>query len=129
MTQRTNYSSGTKWESTVGYSRAVKVGKQIFVAGTTAVDENGNVVGEGNAYEQTKFIFWKIGKVLEKAGAHFKDVVRTRIFVTNIKDQPAIGKAHYEFFKDIKPAATMVEVNKLVDDRLLIEIEVDAVSD
>lgn len=120
-------SSGAPWEATVGYSRAVKVGGQVFVSGTTAVDEQGAIVGKEDAYAQAKFILEKIGKALQAAGASFGDVVRTRIFVTSIDDWPAIGRAHGEVFKDIRPAATMVEVSRLIDPELLVEIEVDAV--
>ena len=127
MTKRINISSGTKWEKAVGYSRAVKVGNQVFVTGTTSVDENGNIIGIGDVYKQTKFIISKIEKYLNKAGAKLEDVVRTRMFVVNITDWKEIGNAHYEFFKDIKPATTMVEVNGLIEPDLLIEIEADAV--
>lgn len=120
-------SSGAPWEATVGYSRAVKVGGQVFVSGTTAVDEQGAIVGKEDAYAQAKFILEKIGKALQAAGASFGDVVRTRIFVTNINDWPAIGRAHGEVFKDIRPAATMVEVSRLIDPELLVEIEAEAV--
>lgn len=120
-------SSGAPWEATVGYSRAVKVGGQVFVSGTTAVDEQGAIVGKEDAYAQAKFILEKIGKALQAAGASFGDVVRTRIFVTNIDDWPAIGRAHGEVFKDIRPAATMVEVSRLIDPELLVEIEAEAV--
>jgi enamine deaminase RidA (YjgF/YER057c/UK114 family) len=124
---RTNITSGTIWEDKVGYSRAVKVGNQIFVSGTVAVNEKNEIVGINDAYEQTKFILNKIGTALEKAGSSFNDVVRTRMYVTNISDSEKIGNAHAEVFKNIKPASTMVEVSKLVDPKLLIEIEVDAV--
>lgn len=120
-------SSGAPWEKTVGYSRAVRVGNHIFVAGTTAVDGDGNVVGAGNAYEQTHFILKKIEKALTEAGSKMEDVVRTRMFVTNIEHWEAIGKAHGEFFTDIRPAATMVEVSRLIGQELMIEIEVDAI--
>ncbi|MCB9049006.1 MAG: RidA family protein [Lewinellaceae bacterium] len=120
-------SSGAPWEATVGYSRAVKVGGQVFVSGTTAVDEQGAIVGKEDAYAQAKFILEKIGKALQAAGASFGDVVRTRIFVTSIDDWPAIGRAHGEVFKDIRPAATMVEVSRLIDPELLVEIEAEAV--
>ena len=125
--QRQLISSGAPWEATVGYSRAVKVGGQVFVSGTTAVDEQGAIVGKADAYAQAKFILEKIGKALQAAGASFGDVVRTRIFVTNIDDWPAIGRAHGEVFKDIRPAATMVEVSRLIDPELLVEIEAEAV--
>ena len=124
---RTNITSGTIWEEKVGYSRAVKVGNQIFVSGTVAVNEKNEIVGISDVYEQTKFILNKIGIALEKAGGNFIDVVRTRMYVTNIEDSEKIGNAHAEVFKNIKPASTMVEVSKLVDPQLLIEIEVDAV--
>ena len=124
---RTNITSGTIWEEKVGYSRAVKVGDQIFVSGTVAVNEKNEIVGINDAYEQTKFILNKIGTALEKAGGNFNDVVRTRMFVTNIADSEKIGNAHAEVFKNIKPTSTLVEVSKLVDPQLLIEIEVDAV--
>ena len=125
--QRTNYSSGAKWEDIVGYSRAVKIGNMIEVTGTVAVDDNSNLVGGNNAYEQTKFIIQKIEKVLEKAGASLKDVVRTRMFVTDISRWEEYGKAHGEFFKEIKPCTTMVEVSGLISPEYLIEIEATAV--
>lgn len=125
--QRTNYSSGAKWEDIVGYSRAVKIGNTIEVTGTVAVDENSNLVGGSSAYEQTKFVIQKIEGVLQKAGASLKDVVRTRMFVTDISRWEEYGKAHGEFFKDIKPCTTMVEVSKLISPEYLIEIEATAV--
>lgn len=123
---RQNISSGAVWEDIVGYSRAVRVGNIIEVAGTTATDGN-KIIGENNPYAQTIFILQKIEKALAEAGATMSDVIRTRMYVTNIQDWEQIGKAHGEFFKTIKPAATMVEVSRLIDDRLLIEIEVSAV--
>lgn len=126
MSKRINISSGTAWEDIVGYSRAVRVGNVIEVAGTTAVDEKGKVIG-GNAAEQTSFIFSKIEKALAAAGATLNDVVRTRMFVTNIADWEAIGRVHGHYFKDIKPAATMVEVKSLISPDLLVEIEVTAI--
>ena len=125
--QRTNYSSGAKWENIVGYSRAVKVGNTIEVTGTVAVDDNSDLVGGNDAYEQAKFIIKKIELVLQKAGASLKDVVRTRMFVTDISRREEYGKAHGEFFKDIKPCTTMVEVNKLISPEYLIEIEATAI--
>jgi enamine deaminase RidA (YjgF/YER057c/UK114 family) len=125
--QRTNYSSGAKWEDIVGYSRAVKMGNTIEVTGTVAVDDNSNLVGGNNAYEQTKFIIQKIEGVLQKAGASLNDVVRTRMFVTDISRWEEYGKAHGEFFKSIKPCTTMVEVSKLISPEYLIEIEATAI--
>jgi enamine deaminase RidA (YjgF/YER057c/UK114 family) len=125
--QRTNYSSGAKWEDIVGYSRAVKVGNIIEVTGTVAVDDNSKLVGGNDAYEQTKFIIQKIEGVLQKAGATLKDVVRTRMFVTDISRWEEYGKAHGEFFKDIKPCTTMVEVSKLISPEYLVEIEATAI--
>lgn len=124
--KRINISSGAKWEDIVGYSRAVRVGNIVEVAGTTAV-ENDEVVGKGNVYEQTKFIFKKIEKALDEAGAKLTDVVRTKMYVTDISKWEEVGKAHGEIFKNIKPAATMVEVKSLINPDLLIEIEVTAV--
>ena len=124
---RTNYSSGAKWEDIVGYSRAVKVGNIIEVTGTVAVDENTNLVGGDDAYEQTKYIIQKIEKVLKSAGAELKDVVRTRMFVTDISRWEEYGKAHGEFFKTIKPCTSMIEVKGLIDKTYLIEIEATAI--
>lgn len=125
--KRINISSGTRWEELVGYSRAVRIGNIIEVAGTTAVDEQGQVVGPGDAGEQTRFILTKIEKALGSAGATLNDVVRTRMFVTNIADWERIGNVHGLVFKDIKPAATMVEVKSLISPELLVEIEVTAI--
>jgi enamine deaminase RidA (YjgF/YER057c/UK114 family) len=127
MPQRINYSSGAKWEDIVGYSRAVKIGNIIEVTGTVSVDENSNLVGGNSAYEQTNFIIQKIEKVLQKAGASLKDVVRTRMFVTDISRWEEYGRAHGEFFKDIKPCTTMIEVSKLISPEYLIEIEATAI--
>ena len=120
--------SGSQWEDIIGYSRAIRINNIIEVAGTTAVDGE-VVVGEGNVYEQSVFIFTKIEKALKQLGSSLQDVVRTRMFVTNMDDWEAVGKAHGEFFKNIKPVATMVEVKRLIDPRLLIEIEVSAIID
>jgi enamine deaminase RidA (YjgF/YER057c/UK114 family) len=127
MKQRLNISSGAKWEDIVGYSRAVRIGNLIEVAGTTALDENGQVVGINDPYQQTKFIIAKIEKALGASGAALSDVIRTRMFVTDISHWEEIGKAHGEYFKEIKPATTMVEVRSLISDDLLIEVEVTAI--
>lgn len=124
---RQNFSSGAKWESIVGYSRAVKVGNIVEVTGTVAVDDSGNVVGNGDAYAQTVFIYQKIQKVLEQAGASMKDVVRVRMFVTDISRWEEYGRGHADFFKDIRPCNTMVEVSKLISPEYLIEIEASAI--
>ncbi len=126
---RQNFSSGAKWESIVGYSRAVKVNGQLFITGTVAVDENNNLVGGDDAYLQTKFILQKIEAVLQQCGAEMKDVVRTRMFVTDISRWEEYGRAHGEFFSAIKPCTTMVEVSGLIAPEYLIEIEADAVID
>jgi enamine deaminase RidA (YjgF/YER057c/UK114 family) len=120
-------SSGAPWERTVGYSRAVRSGDHVFVAGTTAIDESGAVIGEGDPYAQAIAALRKIEAALAQAGASMRDVVRTRIFVTDMADSEAVGRAHGEFFSQIRPAATMVQVVKLIDPRLLVEIEADAV--
>jgi len=124
---RTNYSSGSKWEDIVGYSRAVKIGNIIEVTGTVASGDDGNVVGKDDAYAQTKFIYQKIEIVLQRAGARMSDVVRVRMFVTDISRWQEYGKAHSEFFKDIKPCNTMVEVSALIEPGYLIEIEATAI--
>lgn len=125
---RQQVGSGSPWEEMVGYSRAVKVGNIIEVAGTTAMD--GDVlVGKGDVYLQTKFIFTKIEKALLQLGASLKDVVRTRLYVTDMADWEKVGRAHGEVFASIKPVASMVEVSKLIDKELLIEIEVTAIID
>ena len=126
MQQRKNISSGSPWEDVVGYSRAVRIGNVIEVAGTTAMD--GDVlIGEGDVYAQTKFILQKIERALAEAGSSLTDVVRTRMFITDITQWEEAGRAHGDFFKTIKPVSTMVEVSALIDERLLIEIEVTAV--
>lgn len=125
--QRTNFASGAKWEDIVGYSRAVRIGQTIEVTGTVAVDEEQNLVGGDSAYAQTQFILQKIEKTLQRAGASMKDVVRTRMFVTDIRRWEEYGKAHGEFFRDIRPCTTMVEVSRLIDPAFLIEIEATAI--
>lgn len=127
MDNRLNVSSGTQWELMVGYSRAVRIGNIVEVAGTTAVDDTGQVIGLHNPYEQTRFIISKIDKALTQAGASLKDVVRTRMFVTDIHSWQEIGRAHGEYFRDIKPAATLVEVKHLITPELLVEMEVTAI--
>lgn len=124
--QRKNFSSGAKWEDIVGYSRAVLIGNHLEVSGTVATDEQG-VVGQGDFYKQTKFILEKIDKVLQQAGFTMRDVVRTRMFVTDISQWEAVGKAHGEFFRDIKPATSMIEICALIDPEYLVEIEVTAI--
>ena len=129
MSNRTNYASGSKWEDIIGYSRAVKVGNIIEVTGTVAADENGKTVGPGNPYEQTKYIIQNIEKVLQQAGASLNDVIRTRMYVTDISKWEEIGRAHGEFFGTIKPCTTIVEVSSLIGDEYLLEIEASAVID
>jgi len=125
--RRVNISSGTKWEKIVGYSRAVRVGNMVEITGTVAVDEAGNVIGENNPYEQTRFILQKIEFYLEKAGAKLTDVVRTRIFVTDISKWEEIGKAHGEVFNQIRPVTSMLEVKALIESCYLVEIEATAI--
>ncbi len=125
--ERINVSTGAKWEDIVGYSRAVKIGNVIEVTGTVATDGSGELVGKGDVYLQTKFIILKVEKVLEQLGASLKDVVRTRIFATDISKWEEIGKAHGEFFGTIKPCTTMVQVSALIGADYLVEIEFSAI--
>lgn len=126
--ERQLISSGTSWEKLYGYSRAVRVGSSVFVAGTTAVDETGQVIGENDPYRQARFIYEKIGRALAQAGASLDDVVRVRAFVTDIARWTDVARAQGEVFGTIRPAATLVQVSALVDPRLLVEIEADAVT-
>lgn len=125
--RRSNLQSGAPWESTVGYSRAVRVGRFVAVSGSAAIDENGEMVGEGDMYAQTKQCIEVVASALERAGARLTDVVRTRIFVTDIERWDEVGRAHREAFGDVMPATSMVEVARLIDPRMLVEIEADAI--
>lgn len=127
MTNRQTISTHTQWETRLSYSRAVRVGNLVEVAGTTAIDEHGNIVGSDDAYEQARFILRKIERALNDAGATRQQVVRTRMYVTNIRDWQEVGRAHGEFFREINPAATLVAVAALVDNQLLVEIEATAI--
>ncbi|HBY96228.1 MAG: RidA family protein [Ardenticatenaceae bacterium] len=127
MTDRQRISSGSPWESIVGYSRAVRVGNQIFVAGTTASDETGAVIGAGDMAAQARYVFQKIERALHEAGATLADVVRTRLFITDYRLWEEAARVHGELFSEIRPAATMVQVVALQDVQMLIEIEVDAI--
>ena len=125
--ERRNISSGAPWEPVVGYSRAVRVGQHVYVAGTTATDASGAIVGLGDAAAQTRQIIANLASALERAGARLEDVVRTRIFVTDIRHWEAVGRVHGEAFGAIRPACTMVEVAKLISPDILVEIEADAI--
>jgi enamine deaminase RidA (YjgF/YER057c/UK114 family) len=126
MLERTLVSSGTKWEPLVGYSRAVRVGRHVHVSGTTAIDDDGNLVGIGDARAQTVQALKRIETALERCGAKLSDVVRTRIYVTDITQWETIGRAHGEVFSGILPATSMVEVSRLIDPQMLVEIEAEA---
>ena len=127
LSDRSNYSSGAPWESIAGYSRAVRIGNIIEVAGTTAVDTEGQVVGAGDISKQTDYIFNKIRNALNDAGSKMSDVIRTRMYLTDINDWETVALVHGDIFSDIKPVSTLVEVSGLIDEELLIEIEVSAV--
>jgi enamine deaminase RidA (YjgF/YER057c/UK114 family) len=125
--KRQNISSGTKWEALAGYSRAIRIGERVHVSGTTATDEAGDLVGAGSAYAQTAYIIEKIGRALAEAGADLSGVYRTRIYVTDVSKWEEVARAHAEFFDEIRPANTLIEVSGLVGEGYLVEMEADAV--
>jgi enamine deaminase RidA (YjgF/YER057c/UK114 family) len=127
VSDRQNISSGTPWEAAHGYSRAVRIGNHVYVSGTTASDEQGNVFGESDMYAQTVYIIEKIARALKEAGASLEDVVRTRIFVTDISRWEEVARGHTQFFQHIRPVSTLVEISKLVNEKQMVEIEVDAI--
>jgi enamine deaminase RidA (YjgF/YER057c/UK114 family) len=128
MIERKNFSSGTYWESIVGYSRAVRFGDSVYISGTTATDKEGDIIGVGNPYTQTIQTIKNIEIALKGVGASLADVVRTRIYVTDINNWQEVGKAYAEYFKQVRPTATMVEVSRLINPEILVEIEADAIS-
>jgi enamine deaminase RidA (YjgF/YER057c/UK114 family) len=125
--QRKNVSSGTQWELALGYSRVVRLGDYVYVSGTTATDKEGNIVGVANPYAQTIQVIKNIQTALQAVGASLKDVVRTRMYVTDINNWKNVGQAHAEFFKEIRPASTLVEISRLINPEILVEMEVDAI--
>lgn len=127
MTKRQNIASGTKWEDIAGYSRAVRIGNVVAVSGTTATNDQGEIVGKGSAYEQTVFIIQKIERALHQAGATLDDVIRTRVYVTNVNLWQDVARAHAEFFGSIRPANTLIGISALIGDGYLVEIEADAI--